>query len=829
MWGIFFKVNLQFTKSINSFLIMSQKLKSLKSKVIIGYILLFMIAVISVWFVYTEILKIATPSDDISNDNKKIIQISNAIANLYASEAVGRNSILTGSINNYKEYNQLIDSVNIQIEKIKEEAEPEQLPKFDSIQSLLAKKKNSINEIILFRNNYNKHNTFEKAIGRISTTKDSLVKKSKPVEFNNKTQIRQFLNDVLTPKQLDSLSRLPVSNDSLAIAFQNVLTDLLIKENKLKYELYKKEQKLLDENRIISDQLRIILSTIEKEILQKSYIKIEQSNRAIENTTQTIAWIGAITLCLLILFAWIIIQDLTKNQNYRTQLENLNSEKEDLLRSKTMLLATVTHDIQTPLGSVIGFSDLLEKTELNKKQKQYIDNIKHSSHYILKLVNDLIDFSKLENNRIKIDQISFNFKDLIKNTCEPLEPNATNKNIELKWIIDDQLDNNYISDPYRIKQILTNLITNAIKFTQEGSVKVTAKIKSINNKDQIQIQVIDTGIGIPKSQQSLIFKEFTQAHSGIEKKFGGTGLGLTIALRILELLDGAITLESEKNKGAVFTVTIPLIQSKSKSTTIKEIRNDKEYDFLQNKKILIIDDDAMQLTLMEEIFSHYPVRIKTLIDASQAIKWLEKESFDLVLSDIQMPKIDGFELIKKIRKNPKKVISGIPVIALSGKRDLNPEDFTKKGFTSFHPKPIQLETLLELIKSILENKETIVIKNPVKLIENGKLYNLKSLNQFTQNDPESLKIIIENFITSSIQNCTILSETSSKSDLNGMSEIAHKMIPMLKQMEIYSIVQLLEPIEEMTLDYNLEEMENYIKTIVEKIEHLISELRSEIC
>lgn len=156
---------------------------------------------------------------------------------------------------------------------------------------------------------------------------------------------------------------------------------------------------------------------------------------------------------------------------------------------------------------------LIKNTEINPKQKQYLDNIKHSSNYILKLVNDLVDFSKLENDRIKIEKVSFNFKDLIESTCKPLEPNATNKSIELNWDVEDALDDNFVSDPYRLKQILTNLISNAIKFTQEGSVEVMAKIEAQN----IVVSVIDTGIGIAKNKQKAVFKEFTQAHSGIEK------------------------------------------------------------------------------------------------------------------------------------------------------------------------------------------------------------------------------------------------------------------------------------------------------------------------
>jgi len=809
---------------------MSQKprSRSLKSKVIVGYLLLFVIAGFSIWFIYTEILKAAAPNKDVNTDNQQIIKISNAIANLYASEAVGRNSILTGSSSDYNEYNKLLDSVNSEIEAIKTDSDTVQLAKLDAIQGLLVKKKNSINEIIKFRNYYNKQTTFDRAVSRIYKVKDSLVQNVKPVKFTRKSQYTDFLNSVLTEKQLDSLGRLQLSNDSLAMAFEDVLTKIIIKDNKLKYQLFKKEQKMLDENRIISDQLRIVLSSLEKQILEKSYAKINESKQAIDSTLETIAWVGAITFFLLIIFASIIIRDLTINQNYRNQLEVLNSEKEDLLRSKMMLLATVTHDIQTPLGSVIGFSDLLKNTEINPKQKQYLDNIKHSSNYILKLVNDLVDFSKLENDRINIEKVSFNFKDLIENTCKPLEPNAENKSIELNWHVEDILDDNYISDPYRLKQILTNLISNAIKFTQEGSVEVMAKIED----EKIIISVIDTGIGIAKNKQKAVFKEFTQAHSGIEKKFGGTGLGLTIAKKMLRLLKGKITLDSEENEGSIFTITIPAVKSDIKvvedAIEIPVAAVDSEFEFLRDKRILIVDDDAMQLSLMKEIFSNYPVKVTTLVDATKVRNLLEYEHFDMVLSDIQMPNIDGFELVRIIRNNNIKKVATIPVIALSGKRNLNPEDFTSKGFTAFHPKPLKLEELLLLMKSIFEGKPMDVSVQVDEARKNEKLFDLSSLNKFTQNDAESLKLIVETFITSVAENCEALKEATAQMDLPKMAEIAHKMIPMLKQMEVYTISDLLEPVEDQALNFDKIQTEEYMEVIFDKLKQLVSELKKQI-
>lgn len=802
---------------------MVQKAGSVKYKVIAGYLLLFTVAVFSVWLLYTQILKIAKTGET-GEDNKKIIRISNTIADLYASEALGRSSILTGAEKDYNAYTRLIDSINTEIGSIKADVDPTQVSKFDSIQLLLTRKKNSVTEIIRYRKSNPQEKAFRRYISSIYNVKDSIISNVKPVRQEKKHEWQELVTSLLTRQQLDSLSKLPVSNDSLAMAFENVLSNLLVKDNRLKYELYRKEQELLEENRIISDQIRVILASVENEFLQNSYNKIEESRTAIEKTINTVAWAGAATLLLLIVFAWIILSDLTKSQNYRKQLELLNQENEELLRSKSMLMATVTHDLQTPLGSIIGFYELIKNSGINPKQQQYLKNIKESADYILRLVNDLLDFSKLENNRITIEKVSFNMKDSIEGTCKILEPIALNKNIELNWDIAEELDDYFITDPYRIKQVLTNLISNSIKFTHEGSVEVTAKKKG----DSIKISVIDTGIGIAKDKHEDVFREFTQAHKGIEKKFGGTGLGLTISKRILELLDGKIELRSEEGQGSVFTVTIPCIQAKKTESQNNNVAAADTGRYLADKKILIIDDDRVQLTLMTELFSNYPLLVKTEINSSSAISLLEKETFDLLLTDIQMPVLDGFELVQHIRKHDNPVIANIPVIALSGRRDLTAEDFKQRGFTAHHPKPIQFEALVALISAIFGNKDITPLLERSQKTEALPLYNLRSLLQFTNNDPESLKTILRTFIDSAVENCDALKEAIIERDEVKLSATAHKMIPMLKQMEVHSIANLLVPLEEGTHGMQWEELETYIQGICDRLNGLALNFNEEI-
>lgn len=808
---------------------MVQKPKAVKYKIITGYVLLLAMAVLSVWLVYTEISKLATPSK--TNEEKKILHISTTIANLYASEAIGRNSILTEKKADFQNYSILIDNIHLEIDSIKKDVDPDQIAKFDSIKLLIDRKRNSIREIIAYHKQSGRKNNISQAIEGIYNTKDSIVNTKKAIEATKSYPGKKSVNAILSPRLRDALSKPTVPNDSLAMAYSKVLIELILKEKEQDRMMFEKEQHLLDENRIISDQLRKILSSVEEEFLQKSYRQIRKSELSMQKLVENVAWIGALALLILIAFAWIIIRDLSINQKYRRQLEILNQENEELLRTKTMLMATVTHDLQTPLGSIIGFHDLIKDSGVTGKQKQYLNNINESANYILKLVNDLLDFSRLENNRISIEKTPFNIKNVIENTCKTLEPMATNKGIELNWDITEDLNANFISDPYRIKQVLTNLVSNAIKFTPEGSVEVTAKIDG----DNINISVIDTGIGISRKKHADVFKEFTQAHSGIEKKFGGTGLGLTISKKIIELLGGEITLESEEGQGSIFTVVIPCIPSESNFIAGENASQDEDddYPYLKGKKILIIDDDSMQIALMKELFLNYPAVIQTEINASAVISILEKEYFDVILTDIQMPSIDGFELVRLIRSNPNKHIASIPVIALSGKRDLTQKDFADGGFNASHPKPVQLKQLLDLLSEIISGTAvrttaSVVKENIEPESEEAPLYNLRSLAQFTYNDPESLKTILRTFIESVKENCSALQTAVKTQNEQALSETAHKMIPMLKQMEVHSIYRLLEPLEDRTYEMTWPEIQNYVNDICSRLVVLCEAYENEM-
>lgn len=806
--------------------------KSIKTKILFLYFTLFIAVLFSGAYIYKEAKKFTIPEEHVVEENNKIFLVSSTINNLYSSEAYSRSAILTGNTKDINLYYKELDTIVSQIDLIQKQVQdPITLSKLDAVKDLLAKKKISFKSIIKARKELSEDSKYTEAFNEIYNIREEIENKAQPIVIQSKEKekrsawARLFKGD--NTDTIKTTINYPRVSDSLINAMEKIITSTQEKINEQQKKLLQQEQKLLQENKNITNQLREILQNVEQNILVLSYQKINESKSRISTASTNIAYLGGSALIVIIILGWIIIRDINQTQEYRLALEELNEEKEVLLRSKTMLFATVTHDLQTPLGSLIGFADLLDQSPLEKKQKQYVANIKSSSQYITNLVNDLTDFSRLENNKISIQKENVNIKDLIFSTCQVLIPSAENKKITLTWEVDEALNQKFYTDPYRIKQILTNLITNAIKFTQDGGVKVNALVEN----DTIKILVNDSGIGIDKHDVDNIFKEFRQAHDGIEKKFGGTGLGLNISKRLIELLDGTIAVESTLGEGSVFSITLPAITMTEEVDSLKAEDNQKRFDILKNNTIVVVDDDKIQLQLMEEILTPLFKEVILIDDSTEVIQIISNKKVDILLTDIQMPKLDGFELLQAIKQEEQLV--NIPIIALSGKRDITEDEFIKSGFNAAHPKPLQLDELLMLISNTLYPNNIIETlkstpSNDARSVEEDKTYNTDTLIQFIGTEKEALRKILVIFLDSTRENILDMNYAVEDFDLDTLGNIAHKMLPMFRQLEINSIIPLLEALENHSIVFETqEELNIYIKKIETEITAVLSLIKQD--
>ncbi len=395
--------------------------------------------------------------------------------------------------------------------------------------------------------------------------------------------------------------------------------------------------------------------------------------------------------------------DITESIKNERELIKAKELAEQSVRVKEQFIANISHEIRTPMNGIIGLANVLSKTTLNTDQHKYLKAIRSSADNLMVIINDLLDFSKISAEKFTIETVDFNLIELIQDVTDLMEVKATERNNTLSAVIDRNVPEKITGDPTRLKQVLLNLISNAAKFTENGQIKLLVNPTTESEEEVIlEFTVEDTGIGIPEDKLQAIFESFNQASNDTSRKYGGTGLGLTISKSLIEMQGGSITVRSKPMAGSAFTFSLPFRKLKEQAAPAPQVTTEPATTIapLTGLRVLLAEDNEINQLLINTVISAWGITSDTVENGAEALEILDKYNYDLILMDMQMPEVDGYEAIQRIRQSDKPVAT-IPIVALTA--HAIPEEIKRcldAGADAYVAKPFEPETLYNTIVNL---------------------------------------------------------------------------------------------------------------------------------
>ncbi len=825
---------------------MAKQPRHTKQIIIIGYILIASFAIIGIVSIYKELIKFSEISDT-TNERKELVIIGNTLVSLYKLEGT-TSWVAASNIEHIKaKYDSLLNDVFIHIDTLRKFSPDNLLENhLDSMEALLSLKKQNTMSMLQLVDSVEKKVVRETTKTTVLSKKDIsdinklLVNTSKNVEdttvikptgekknwfqrawaaAKNQPTDSSIMISKYQSQVLDSII-VPTMVDTLTQYVNDLVLDYDKKNNAIMHHLVIRQHSMNRTNDRLTYQINQIMRDIEQREYSTSINLLREKEITLKRSSRIVSIIGLSALTSTLLFLFFSLRSITKTQRYRKEIESAKKFAEDLLAARERLLLTITHDIKAPLSSIIGYIELLYKSKLPEKEKYYLENMQHSSEHVLQLVKNLLDYHLLETDKQIIQTMPFFPCILLNDIYLSFLPLANKAQLTLQFECNIKDKNiNYSSDPYRIRQIVNNLTSNAIKFTPSGGTIVISAsiIKNIENNTLI-ISVKDNGLGIDEEDKKIIFQEFIRLKSSTSF-VEGSGLGLPIAKKLVKLLNGTIDVISEKGEGSEFIAKIPITITKE-SKTLKPQKDDLlEFNVDTNKKILFIDDDRVQLNLFSELLKFEGFTPTICDNSMEALALLQTTPFDMVFTDIQMPEMNGFELVERIRMGIFAGSKSMPVIALSGSSDMAEPEFIEAGFSGFLSKPFKSNQLLNIIQKFL-GKGNKNIETPIQNLSEAEVKGFSALSNFAGDDIQAGAEIIQSFIDENKQNEKALKKAFAKKDLDEIKKICHKMLPLMRMISAGDIVYVLCDLERGFYDKGKE------KLLIKLLENQIKEAES---
>ncbi|MGD9976828.1 MAG: ATP-binding protein [Bacteroidales bacterium] len=830
----------------------------IKPKVLGGFSLILIFSIISIYITYKGFMELTLTRQGLSQPGQKLAIINAIITEIYGEEADIRTYVLTNDtsyLDKYTSKQKKINSAVRSLERLTTD-NPDQHQKVTQVSQLLKSKRDIVNALIKLRENENTDRFYDEAFRQISFAGKS-VRESKAVAKTTTIttsqrdtlltrtvqdkgifgKIKKFfvgneVVDTVTTRvkvetQLDTIPSGSYISDSVIYVLAEMLDRIRVEQREYKISLSSRELELLEKDRNIMEKIRSVIGLLEKEELSSSLRQSMDAQTLVGKSTIKVLALGAITIILLILLLAVIFRDISRESQYRVQLFEAKLYAEKLLRAKEQFLASMSHEIRTPLSAIIGITRQLQKSELDDKQQKFVTTLSSSADHLLSVINDILDYSKLESGHVKLENVRFEPEKIFTDVVQFFMPRINEKSLTMLVNIDTSTPRELWGDTFRLRQILMNLLSNAIKFTENGSIIVSVSVlKQTEEFAKLQITVADTGVGIPVEHQSLIFEEFTQVDSGIARKYGGTGLGLTIVKKLTELQGGEVTLTSIPNEGTTVKVVIPY-GLQGQPEVVKPTLVD--FNIPKNTNILVVDDDEVNRLIVTEMAKSIGLEVDSISNPKMVEESIRQNYYSAILTDIQMPSISGYDIVKIVEKR------GIatPVIAITANSTINdPEHFTSMGFSGYLIKPFVEDDLFNALAPLVGVEKRVKAERARKKKSRQGVHHpdLSDIYRFSGGDAQSVRLILTSFLDNTFKNIDDINTHVQARDLPKASAVAHKMKSAYNQFKIYHIagllqkIELLDPTKQRAAFAYLNELNRQIKPIIKEIKEKIARL-----
>lgn len=816
--------------------------KFVKTKIVAGYLLLIAVCILSVGYVYRVAVRFSAPDRSYALLHTKRSAVNRTLYHLYQAESYGQ-LMIAGYASYEARYRRELRTVRASIDSLRAltvGGDSLQTMRLDSITRLIADKERrtvSLRRSIragatagLLDKNIRSLIGPREAVVADTIPFRSIVRQDTTAVPRAKRRFFQRLGDLFSPPEADSslvISRretiapvIPVDavKDTIVLVLQALQDSVTSNRQGIYDHAWQEGLRLSYSNELVNTKIYRLIMDFEAEDTAYLMQRIERNEAFRRRSSRILGGVAIGAVVLMLLFVGMLWRDINRSNRYRRELERANRDKESLLEAREKLMLAITHDIKAPLGSVMGYIDLLSRLTTGKREGLYLHNMKESSEHLLALVNSLLDFYRLDINKVDVDNVAFCPAQLFETIREGFAAMADAKGIALVLEAGPGAGDEVMGDPFRIRQVADNLISNALKFTDEGSVTIRADVV----EGRLVFSVRDTGRGIGREEKERIFQEFVRLRSA--QGVDGFGLGLSIVDRLVKLLGGSISLESRLGEGSKFIVSVPVGRSSGKKPggPPQPARTSVRPDL----KVLLIDDDPLQLEMTAGMCRQAGVAAECCQYPEYAAKLVAEGVFDAVFTDIQMPSADGFSVLAAVRG----VDPAIPVVAVSARGEMDAGDFSARGFAGCLRKPFTANELVAVLNTVCGADAAVPpAGGGVSAVgaEQADGVDFSALTAYAGDDTAAARGILESFAEQGAANCALLERALDDGDAAALKAVAHKMAPifmMLGAVQVAAALRTAESWEGPLTDTLCRE----VRTAAENIRAIIAEAQKKV-